>query len=126
MKMNRGIEITNVTAGANGTTADVTIGTETRTLPATIREYENSVTVSGIAARMGRTGTKIWRAELTKWNNGNISVIRDGNFRNPHGNGLVVTGFYDAAAKNVCQHSSQYVNPTSTIGDTKVEATRNA
>jgi hypothetical protein len=91
----------------NTINAEVTIGRETRTL----KGYSNGdmIRVPGIAVRMGRSGMKTWRGEAILWiKSGNISITRTGNFRNPHGNGLSVVGFYDAA-KNVCQHSSQFV-----------------
>ena len=90
-------------------TADVTIGRETRTLEAHRHVWQNSITVSGIAVRMGR-GSKAWQGELTKWPSGNIAARRSGNYNNPSGrNGISVLGFYDKADSSICLHSGQQI-----------------
>jgi hypothetical protein len=109
--MRNGIEIANVQVTEAGQfyskgTADVTINGKTKTLRALVAQ--DHVRVYGIAVRNGN-GLKVWRGELIRWNeSGNVAAYRDGNFRNPQGNGLMVTGFYEDST-NVCEHSSQYV-----------------
>ena len=95
-----------ITIHDNGNgTADVTIDSDTRTLPAIVRE--DAIAVHGIGVKNGRTSARIWKACATKWlKSGNIAVQLDGNFRHPSGNGLYVVGFWSDYAHQ-SQHSSQ-------------------